>query len=268
MMKKLRILTSIIAVLIFASCCSPKKDIQQPESAPQSTSEPVEIVEPEPVEIVEPEPVEIVEPEPVEIAEPEPVEIVEPEPVEIAEPEPVEIVEPEPVEIVEPEPVEIAEPEPVEIAEPEPIEKPQQPEPDEYSRAISALSAEDSVSEDTFTEDKKEIMHIIDELSDIMKNKDFSKWVKYLTPASRNYWSNPANLREVSKKLPLKGFTLKNLEDYFKYVFIPSRQGRRIDEIRYLSSSYVKAVQVKNNTDIIFYYFNKIDGKWLLNINP
>ena len=256
MIKKLRILTSIIAVLIFASCCSPKKDIQQPESAPQSTSEPVEIVEPEPVEIVEPEPVEIVEPEPVEIVEPE------------VEPEPVEIVEPEPVEIVEPEPVEIVEPEPVEIAEPEPVEEPQQPEPDEYSRAISALSAEDSVSEDTFTEDKKEIMHIIDELSDIMKNKDFSKWVKYLTPASRNYWSNPANLREVSKKLPLKGFTLKNLEDYFKYVFIPSRQGRRIDEIRYLSSSYVKAVQVKNNTDIIFYYFNKIDGKWLLNINP
>ncbi len=288
MIKKISLLTSLLAALILVSCCSPQEtndtdfasaSAETVQPAPEPAPEPVPAPEPESAPVPEPLPAPESEsaPEPEPIPEPvpeeEPVPAPMPEPaLEPAAPEP----EPAPVPVPEPLPEPAPTPEPVpapeHAVEPPAVEPSPQPpaehESTEYNRAISALSEEDSVSEDTFEEDKKEIMRIIGELTQIMQNRDFARWVEYLTPESRAYWSNPRNLREVSRKLPMKNFTLRNLEDYFKYVFIPSRQERRIDEIRYLSSSFIKAVQVQNNVDIVFYYFSKRGGNWLLNINP
>ena len=135
----------------------------------------------------------------------------------------------------------------------------------EYERATKDLKGE-VVSMDTYEKDKKEILAKISELNVIMKNKDYKSWTGYIEPNSINYWSQKKNLSSASKQLPVKGIQLKTLEDYFNYVFIPSRVGRKIDEIRYISSTSIKAVQVRNDDVIIFYNFKKVKGEWFVEL--
>ncbi len=134
---------------------------------------------------------------------------------------------------------------------------------DEYIRSVSELKDE-VITHDVFENDKKTILSIIDDLSQIMQKKDYKKWIKYISPQSLAYWQNTSNLESVSSRLPVKGITLKNLEDYFRLIFIPSRLNVTVDEIRYISSTSVKVVQVKDDQDIICYYFEKIKGEWML----
>ena len=59
----------------------------------------------------------------------------------------------------------------------------------------------------------------------------------------------------------------KTLEDYFNWVFRLSRQNARVDEIRYISSKLVKAVQVDGTKDTIYYQFEKQNGRWLISLD-
>ncbi|WP_191014724.1 hypothetical protein [Treponema zioleckii] len=137
-------------------------------------------------------------------------------------------------------------------------------EEDEYARSVGDVQ----VSKDDFKKDKTNVLAVIDDLAKVMADKDFKTWLQYVDSSSTQYWSQGVNLKKAQKRLPIKGLQLRTLEDYFKYVFIPSRSGREVTEIRYISDSYIKAVQVQDNTDIIYYYFNKIDGIWKLHLPP
>jgi len=132
----------------------------------------------------------------------------------------------------------------------------------EYNRSIGNLT----VSKDVFNEDKASIQQIIKELDVVMKEVSYKKWITYIDQESIDYWSKPVNLKKASSKLPKKGLVLRSLEDYFKFVFIPSRAGRDVPEIRYETNTYVKAVQFQEEQDVIYYHFNKIDGKWKLHL--
>ena len=140
---------------------------------------------------------------------------------------------------------------------------------DEYSRAVGNLS----VSKDTFEADKAAVTELIDTLSTIMKDMDYQSWLLYVDKESKIYWSKSANLKKAQSKLPVKGLKLKDLQDYFKYVFVPARMGRTVTEIRYESDTYVKAVQITNPSDspeeekyTVYYYFVKTNGHWELNL--
>ena len=86
---------------------------------------------------------------------------------------------------------------------------------------------------------------------------------KYIIP---NIW-NKKNIMNAQLKLPNKSIKLRNLRDYFKYIFIPSRKQSKVDEIRYINKSEVKAVQVlPNNSTVVYYNFIREDGKWKVNI--
>ncbi|MCR5080608.1 MAG: hypothetical protein K6B17_04615 [Treponema sp.] len=135
---------------------------------------------------------------------------------------------------------------------------------EEYSRSTTNVM----VTKEKFEEDKTQILKIIDELAVVMKNQDYFGWLKYLDENSKDYWSKKQNLQKASNRLPKKGFQLKSLQDYFKYVFIPSRVGRTVDEIRYETETQVKVVQTKNNTDMVYYNFLREDGKWKLRLPP
>ena len=138
----------------------------------------------------------------------------------------------------------------------------------EYQRSIQALSAEEIVTKDEFAEDKAEILKIIKQLQKIMEKEDTEAWLKYVDADSRNYYSNPANIRKVQKKLPNKAIVLNGISDYFKYVFIPSRKNREITEIRYISKTNTKAVQVNDDGSITRYYqFIKVNGKWYVQLD-
>lgn len=137
-------------------------------------------------------------------------------------------------------------------------------EDDEYTRSTSNVS----VSKEVFTDDKKKILDIIADLDVIMKEMDYGAWVIYLDEESAAYWSRRANLQKAASRLPVKGLKLNSLQDYFKFVFVPSRAGHTVDEIRYETESLVKAVQVSDETDVVYYNFHKIDGKWKLSLPP
>lgn len=147
---------------------------------------------------------------------------------------------------------------------PSPVQQPAVQNDDEYHRSVNDIE----VTKETFAEDKTEIMKIISELASIMTDGDYNSWIKYIDSESVKYWSNPQNLGKASKMLPVKGLRMNNLHDYFTYVFVPSRKGRQVDEIRYISKESVKAVQVSGSTDIVYYYFTKINGTWLVHIPP
>lgn len=137
---------------------------------------------------------------------------------------------------------------------------------DEYLRSTNALENE-VVSKQEFSEDKAEILRIIHDLSGIMERQDVNAWLNYLDPESIKYYSTPANVRKAQKKLPDKTIQLNGIGDYFKYVFIPSRKRSEVDEIRYISKTNIKAVKVKDDNSInVYYYFVKVDGKWLVHI--
>lgn len=137
---------------------------------------------------------------------------------------------------------------------------------EEYERSVGK-STTPAVTIQVFEEDKKDILNIISKLDTVMKNRDYKTWLTYLNDESIRYWSNRSNLAKAENRLPVKGLQLRNLEDYFKYVFIPSRSGRRVDEIRYEDDRQVKAVQVNGDTDVVYYNFEKdAKGVWKLHL--
>ncbi len=144
----------------------------------------------------------------------------------------------------------------------------QEEDDDEYIRSTQALSAEELVTKDEFAEDKAEILRIIKELQKVMEKEDVEAWLTYVDKDSKNFYSNPSNMRKVQKKLPNKAIVLNGIGDYFKYVFIPSRKNREITEIRYISKTNTKAVQVNDDNSITRYYqFIKINGKWYVQLD-
>ena len=142
-----------------------------------------------------------------------------------------------------------------------------EPDDDEYIRSTNNLSSDELVTKKEFADDKAQILKIIDEMQDIMENEDVDAWLKYIAPDSIRYYSSPANIRKAQKKLPNKTIVLNGIGDYFKYVFIPSRKRRSVDEIRYISKTNIKAVDVKDDKSIVVYYqFVKVNNKWLVHI--
>ena len=175
----------------------------------------------------------------------------------------------------EPTPPVIDEDEETPVEEPVVIEEPEEEiieiseEEEEYLRSTNNLDDATIVTKEEFNEDKATILKIISELQVVMDTKDSKKWLTYLDPESIHYYSNPVNLRNAQKKLPSKYVKLNTISDYFYYVFIPSRKRSQVDEIRYISKTNIKAVQVREDyTTVVYYYFTKINGKWLVHLPP
>lgn len=160
--------------------------------------------------------------------------------------------------------VEVAEPESVKQ---EPTVREFTPEEQEFLRSTQELNEKSSISIDTFTKDKKSVLETINALDAIMKKGDYARWLPYVSKESKDYWMNAVHLKELEGRLPVKGLKISGLRDYFKYIFVPARAGHSVDEIRYVSDTVVKAVQVKEKHDIVYYTFEKIDGKWLLKLD-
>lgn len=137
----------------------------------------------------------------------------------------------------------------------------------EYYRSISNLNGEQSVSKSQFEQDKKNVLATIDKLSTIMAKSDYNGWLNYVTPEYKTFWSNEQNLKAIESRLPQKQLKIQSLQDYFKYVFIPARRGRQINEIRYISPTLIRAVQVSKDKETIYYTFEKVNNRWLISLD-
>ena len=137
------------------------------------------------------------------------------------------------------------------------------PEESEYLRSTSEVD----VSVQQFELDKKTILAKIAELDAVMAGRDYRLWLTYIDEDSITFWSRKSNLQRVAKRLPVKGMKLNSLEDYFKFVFIPSRAGKQVDEIRYETADHIKAVQVKSDSDTsVYYHFKRTEDGWKVHI--
>lgn len=155
----------------------------------------------------------------------------------------------------------------------EPAPTPKVEEADEeYTRSIEQIADGSTITHETFNADKKAVLALIDGLKGVMTEQNYNEWLKYLDEESIKYWSQKSNLQKAQKRLPVKGLKINTLEDYFKYVFIPSRTGKNVDEIRYLSDSLVKVVQIRRDEeggyvgDTVYYNLRKINGEWKVHL--
>ena len=72
---------------------------------------------------------------------------------------------------------------------------------EEYKRSTKELSMQDTVTKKEFNEDKTEVLRIIGKLQKIMDEENVEEWLKYIDPASKRYYTNPANIRAAQKKI-------------------------------------------------------------------
>ena len=72
----------------------------------------------------------------------------------------------------------------------------------EYERSIEDMEGT-AVSIDEFQQTKKDILQVIAELNKIIKNKDYESWLGYISPESKEYWTDPVNLANVANCLTL-----------------------------------------------------------------
>jgi len=113
---------------------------------------------------------------------------------------------------------------------------------------------------------KSEIEEVVKKLNEITAKKDYGRWRFWLSTEYKKEFSKPEVLKKTSEGLPsnLKGKQLKNIEDYFYYVFVPSRQNGRVDDIVYLTPTKVRVLKITATQSLIFYNLEKIDDRWLL----
>ncbi len=122
-----------------------------------------------------------------------------------------------------------------------------------------------AITKATFESTKNEMHAVVEELNRITMNRDYDRWLTYLSSDYYKEFSNPDTLEKVSASLPTKGLKLRNLKDYFSYVFVPSRQNMRVDDIQFVSPTRVYVImEIAPGSTAAIYILEKTDRGWKL----
>ena len=117
----------------------------------------------------------------------------------------------------------------------------------------------------TFENTKTEMQLVVEELNKITLERDYTKWLTWLSDEYKQTYSDPATLEKVSSSLPIKGVKLKTLRDYFEYVFVPSRQNMRVDDIQFVSPTRVYVImEITPKSPAAIYILEKTQTGWKL----
>lgn len=110
-----------------------------------------------------------------------------------------------------------------------------------------------------------EITVLVDKLNAIIAKKSFSEWKAYLDREYTRTYGDPVLLKEYSENSPfLKQFNikLKTLEDYFKFVVVPSRAETVVDDISFVDENRVNVWTVVDNEKVLLYLLKLYDKEW------
>lgn len=250
-------LAFIISVLVGCSAAPPSVKEEPAQSEAVTAPEPV--TEPAP-SVKEPVKPAAVEPAP-SVKKPVKPAVVEPAaPVKQAKPKqevPARKEEP-PAKVEEPS----VKPEPV-VAKKKPAAK-AKPKPVEEKHTVIAEFEGVTITKETYDQTKTEMEKIVENLNRITASKDYSQWLKFLSEEYKQQYSQALTLQKVSEALPVKGIKLKSLKDYFSYVFVPSRQNVRVDDIKFVSPTRVDVIMKQANVSLLVYGLENIEGTWKL----
>jgi hypothetical protein len=92
-----------------------------------------------------------------------------------------------------------------------------------------------------------DVRAFIEELNRIIRTRNYSAWRTSLSQEYFNYISSNETLQMASEMPAMKtrGVVLKNAEDYFTHVVVPSRANSRVDDIEFISESRIKVFSVR-----------------------
>ena len=123
---------------------------------------------------------------------------------------------------------------------------------------------------------RTEVQHFIESLNQIIRNGNFQAWRSALSPEYYSEISSPENLRQVSEQpaMRMRNIVLRNANDYFTHVVVPSRAGvseipiGNID-IEFLSLNRVKAFAVTTtrtgeDQEVRLYDLEKTNDSWYI----
>ncbi|TVR59207.1 MAG: hypothetical protein EA426_08875 [Spirochaetaceae bacterium] len=192
----------------------------------------------------------------------EPSEDPEQDPVEVQPPEPIAEPAPEADSAVDPDlDDEIEAPSDDTITEPEDAER----EPETISGGNDAPFV---VTEEVYVKTFEEVEKTIGILNEIIRDRDFEHWKRYLTQTYIDEFSDPETLRARSQSpiLQRNNIVLRSLEDYFNWVVAPSRANARLDDLEFVNDDTVIAIMVVQGQPVILYQLKNTDGIWKIDL--
>ena len=141
---------------------------------------------------------------------------------------------------------------------------PQQEKPKDGESDIVAEFEGVKITKETHAQTKSEIELVVDELNRITAKKDYNRWLSFLTPSYKEMYADQVTLKAASEALPIKGIQLKTLRDYFLYVFVPSRQNIKVDDIQFLSPTQVNVLMLHGKDLLLVYRIENTEDGWKL----
>ncbi|MFP4562496.1 MAG: hypothetical protein ACLFRY_04220 [Spirochaetia bacterium] len=158
--------------------------------------------------------------------------------------------------------------EPAEPSQEQPEQPEEAPEPFPEEEIPEEPSEEFEVTEEIYEQTFSDVENLIQDLNKIISSGNYSKWLTYLTEPYKERYSDPAVLAELSRQPTLKKYDirLRTLEDYFRYVVVPSRSEVRLDEIIFNDEEHVKALMEIDDRQVILYRLRLVDGSWKIGL--
>lgn len=142
-------------------------------------------------------------------------------------------------------------------------EQPDVPEPE--SEEVVAQFDTVTITKSTFENTKTEMQLVVEKLNKITYARDYQNWLTWLSDEYYETYSDPETLEAVSASLPVKGIKLRTIKDYFTYVFVPSRQNMRVDDIKFVSPTRVYVImEIMPNSPAAIYILEKTSAGWKL----
>jgi hypothetical protein len=154
--------------------------------------------------------------------------------------------------------------------EEEPDEEVAQEEADEeLGEEVEQGTVEEYIpTQETYDRTFSEVEETIAKLNEIIRDQDYEEWQSYLTAKYRREMSSPEKLRELSEHRILKrnNIQLTSLQDYFRFVVVPSRANARLDDLVFRNDDEVEAIMIIQGQRVILYQLRKVDGRWKIDI--
>ncbi|MCL2804485.1 MAG: hypothetical protein FWD26_00915 [Treponema sp.] len=129
------------------------------------------------------------------------------------------------------------------------------------------------VSQMHYASTREEVQQFINNLNQIIRNRNFNAWRDVLSQEYIDTYSSAENLHRISEQPLMKrtNTVLRNLNDYFTHVFVPSRNPDRIQinniDIEFIRENRVRAFAIRVNNAgeehrEILYDLEKINNSW------
>jgi hypothetical protein len=120
------------------------------------------------------------------------------------------------------------------------------------------------VPEEIYTSTKFDVQQFIGNLNQIIRGRDYRGWISNLDESYLATISSSEFLKSMSRQ----GITLRNAEDYFTRVVVPSRANDRIDDIEFITETRIKAITVTpDGQRLRLYDLVNLGGAWKI-ANP